>query len=271
VYLTGLDKGGVLSPKLFSVYVDDLSLILNGSAVGVSIDGQRMNHFPFADDMAVCAPTGQGASKLLKLCETYAVEHDMVFNAKKTVCMVVRPKTLSDLKSVDIWLNGNVLSYVTSYKYLGVLLTASMNDDADMMRQMRSLYARANVLLRKFSNCSFEVKRLLFQTFCVNMYCAQLWCNYTVQCFRKLKVAYNNCLRRFLGYSRYCSASGMFVTNGINSFDEILRKYVYSFRNRVGLSQNMLVKAVRNSSTLWATGIHREWMARLYVRGLQFT
>ena len=37
------------------------------------------------------------------------------------------------------------------YKYLGHIIANDLHDDADISRQTRSLYARANMLLRKFS------------------------------------------------------------------------------------------------------------------------
>ena len=48
---------------------------------------------------------------------------------------------------------------------------------------------------------------------------------------KNLKVAYNNSLRRLLGLPSHNSASDMFVNLNIPSFEELLRKYVYSFRN----------------------------------------
>jgi hypothetical protein len=224
-----------------------------------------MNHLCYADDMVVFAPSASGLRKLLQICELYAKQHDVIYNAKKTVCMVVRPKRLQDLRSLDITLDKKVLRYVNTYKYLGVMITSNMNDDIDIMRQVRSVYARAHSLLRKFTKCTFEVKRVLFQAYCLNMYCAQLWCNYTKYTMNKLRVAYNNCLRMFLGYSRYCSASGMCVENDLMSFDELIRKSVYGFWNRVNSNQNILVKYVSNCTYLWAGAIHNEWRAKLYT------
>ena len=58
-----------------------------------------------------------------------------------------------------------------------MLLNDKLNDNDDIMKQMRGLYARANSALRKFAACSFEVKLRLFQAFCTSFYCAHLWYN----------------------------------------------------------------------------------------------
>ena len=55
------------------------------------------------------------------------------------------------------------------------MLNDNLNDNDDIMKQMRGLYARANSVLRKFAACSFAVKLRLFQAFCTSFYCAHLW------------------------------------------------------------------------------------------------
>ena len=91
----------------------------------------------------------------------------------------------------------------------------------DLKRQMRKFYANANMLIRKFSKCSVNVK---FKTYCSTMYCSALWFNSTKTALTKLKIAYNTSLRRL---RKYNSASEMFFVNlGIPSFGELLRKFV---------------------------------------------
>ena len=85
------------------------------------------------------------------------------------------------------------------------------------MRQCQQLYARGNVLLRKFHMCSMGVKVKLFNTYCSPMHTAQLWWNHVyiyrpyVYSFHRLNVCYNNILRRLLRRPRYCSSSGLFA------------------------------------------------------------
>ena len=77
---------------------------------------------------------------------------------------------------------------------------------------MRKMYVNANIL-EKLSKCSIYVKFYLFKTFCTNLYCANFDCTKTA--LKKLKVAYNNSLRRFMGLPWYNSASEMFVNLNI--------------------------------------------------------
>ena len=53
------------------------------------------------------------------------------------------------------------------------------------------------------------------------------------QQWKKIKIAYNNTLRRLLALPKHNSADEMFVNMNILSFGELLRKFVYSFQSRL--------------------------------------
>ena len=53
-------------------------------------------------------------------------------------------------------------------------------------------YARANGIIKIFSMCSPVVKATLFRTFCLNMYCSQLWRDFSSCSIRQLIVGYNH-------------------------------------------------------------------------------
>ena len=79
----------------------------------------------------------------------------------------------------------------------------------------------------------------------------------TVTSMRKLKIAYKNGLRRILNLPKYNSASEMFVNLNIPSFDELLRKFVYSFKSRIQDSCNSFVNGIVKPSVplfskIWA-------------------
>ena len=61
----GVRQGGILSPKLFAIYVDDLSHELTLCKSGCYIDDQCMNHVMYADDICLMAPSAIGLQKML--------------------------------------------------------------------------------------------------------------------------------------------------------------------------------------------------------------
>ena len=99
-------------------------------------------------------------------------------------------------------------------------------------------------------------------SYCTNMYCCPLWFNSTSSSIKKLKASYNGVLRRLLLIVKPYSASEMFVTHGIPSFFELLRKCIYSFKERIDHSSNKIIKACL--SPIVHSPIRQWWRSVLY-------
>ena len=67
-----------------------------------------------------------------------------------------------------------------------------------MLRQMRTLYARSNRIIRIFHNCSTKVLIKLESSVCESFYCSYLTSQYNKSSFSKVRVAYNNLYRMIL-------------------------------------------------------------------------
>ena len=75
-------QGGILSPKLFIVYMDGLSDQLNNSNIGGNFgSGQLVNHIRYADDMCLLSFSLAGMQKLLNMCDQYSNDHDLIYNS----------------------------------------------------------------------------------------------------------------------------------------------------------------------------------------------
>ena len=138
------------------------------------------------------------------------------------------------------------LVYFDSIKYLGFTFSRNHNDDDDMLRQMRTLYARSNRKLRIFHNCSTNVLIELWRNFCGLFYCSYLWSQYNKSSFSKIRVADNNLYRKILHVPPLSSASKMFVDNNILIFKPLLRKEVFSVTSRLSVSTNSIIRAIEN-------------------------
>ena len=67
-----------------------------------------------------------------------------------------------------------------------------------------------------------------------------MWFDSTKTALKKLKIAYNNSLRRFMRLPWRNSASDMFMNLNIYSFGEMLRTFTFRFMSRVSVSNNQL-------------------------------
>jgi hypothetical protein len=260
----GVRQDEILSPRLFSLYIDDLSTLLTGTQVGCYIDSTCLNHFFYADDMCLLAPSATGLQKLIDVCQQYGVAHDIVYHPVKSMCMTILPKRYK-LSIPSLSLNNADLVYTDSIKYLGVVLNSNFNDDGDISRQLRCLYASSNTILRKFTYCTQKVKLHLLESYCLNFYCSVLWCDYSIQSISKFRVAYNNVFRKLLGYGRRDSASSMFVMNTIDTYAAWMRKACFTFRQRLFSSKNNIVTCINTNTWLRHNYMWRRWDNSLYI------
>ena len=163
------------------------------------------------------------------------------------------------------------LTEVQEVKYLGHIITDDGKDDKDILSACGKLYAQGNSLLRKFHMCTDKVKIKLFVTYCSQFYCAHLWkYNKSDKKYNKLRVAYNNVFRFLLCLprdeeGRPCSASNMFVTRKVKSFDEILRNVVFKFQSRLKSSNNELVCSTINKIYHYNSKLSIHWQRLLFV------
>ena len=165
-----------------------------------------------------------------------------------------------------IYLGDSICEFVKEVKYLGVMIHSSMKTTIDVARQTRKFYLQANFLLRNFRHCSDQVKCVLFQTYCTNLYCCQLWFNSTKISLKKLSTSYNSVPRRLLGISKPYSASKMFVSRGIPTFAELLRTSVYRFAQRIEHSSNRIISATLLPLMHISSPIRKWWNCILCVK-----
>ena len=85
-------QGGILSPVLFNVYMDDLSKRLGACNTGCMMGATLINHFMYADDLALISPSSSGFQDLLNICSNYGSEFDVNYNAKKSMILISRTK-----------------------------------------------------------------------------------------------------------------------------------------------------------------------------------
>ena len=228
--------------------------------------GLFVNHLSYADDMVLLAPSVGALQHLLNTCYAYSVDHDILYNTKKSVCMLFKPTWLSgNVVYPSVFLNDRSLEFVDKYNYLGHNLCTDLSDDIDVGEKLRKLYTVGNVLIRKFKFCYDNVKCELFRVYCSTIYCSALWCKFKKASIKKVKVCHNSILRRLLGIPLPYSASDMFVQHRIRNLDAILRNDIFSLRNRLFNSQNRLILAITSWSRYGQNPLHNHWTGSLHV------
>lgn len=263
----GVRQGGVLSPHLFNIYMEDLSEKLCDSGVGCFLKNTCLNHLFFADDSILLAPTVESLQSLLDICFQYSLECDIIYNNKKSCCCAFIPLNLKDYIDIpDAFMGMKKLIWVDVKEYLGVIIRGDMSDVNDILRQTKAIYSQGYCITKKFGNCSEEVKTLLFKTYCYNMYCVSLWFYPSQAAISDVKVAYNNVFRKLYDLDRRCSVSNEFCKRNINPFIVIYRKAIYSLYTRMFNSDNVIINSlVRSFYFIYKSKLNSLWTELLFT------
>ena len=68
---SGLKQGGILSPLIFNLFVNDLGTLLEHSGKGVSLDGVNLSSLFFADDLVLIAETEEDLQQLFDILASW--------------------------------------------------------------------------------------------------------------------------------------------------------------------------------------------------------
>ena len=153
-------RGSFLSPFLFRFYIRDLLKAVVSSGIGCCVAGTFINILAYADDIVLMAPSWRGLQKLFGTLEEASTAIGMTFNTKKTVRMIFNPCDKRKIVCSDFLqfvLAKCNLTFVSQFKYLGHIIEHSFSDDSDISRELKSLFARTNLLIRRFARCTSNV------------------------------------------------------------------------------------------------------------------
>ena len=159
----------------------------------------------------------------------------------------------------EMTLGGKKLNFTTSYKYI----CNDLSDEPDVQVKVRLLYAKSNILHKKFNFCSTAIKKL-FTAYFSNIYMCALWVNCKKANFQQFVVAYNNSCRILNRLPMRCSASHMFAMANVNSCKCVIRKSVFSLMTRIDESLNPIIQNISISDMYCTSKLRHHWILGLY-------
>ena len=151
----GVKQDGVISPILFSVYMDDLSTALNNSGIGGGggggyLERAFLNHLCNADDLCIITLSSSGMQQLLNICPSYAIKQQLLYNGSKSFTLCFKSKAIK-IKQPSFFLNELEIPMGEHCRYLDITISIK-NSDLDIKRQMRIIHVNANLLLTYLLN-----------------------------------------------------------------------------------------------------------------------
>ena len=148
--LNGVKQGGIISPIMFCVYIDDLLLSLKSSGVGCYMGNFFVGALAYADDIVLLAPSANAMRRMLLCCDSYASDYNIIFNASKSKCIHFSPKghNRKVLGGIPIFsVCSQPIEMVKQWSHLGHIISHDMDDRYDITRCHDSLVRQINNVL----------------------------------------------------------------------------------------------------------------------------
>ena len=232
----GVRQGGVLSPFLYCVFVNELLNLLTESGFGVHIDGIFTGAPMYADDLALIAGSPEELQAMLDIVSSYAQQWHYHLNADKSVIMVFgeSAKTRKLGRATRRWtLEGLPLREVDEYHHLGILRTVYNSSSARTNERAtagRSAFFSLNSIGSRFGCLHPLTSSRLYSTLCIPilLYGAELW-SLTKTELLFLERVHRKILRTILGLPTRSPSSCLQILLGIQSISCLIQLRAFNF------------------------------------------
>ena len=186
--------GGILSAILFTLYLDKLLFRLKNSNIGCSIKGCYTGALSYADDITLSCPSIRGLNRMLEICNTFAAEHNLIFNTKKSVGIKYGDPVCA---SETIYLGENKIRWESSVCHLGNYFDTKLSDMIDCKMKCSSFIGSVNKVMANFRHLQSHILSQIFKTHCCTFYGSVLW-YFNSEGFAKICTTWNKGVRTIL-------------------------------------------------------------------------
>ena len=234
----GTRQGSVLSPALFSIYVQDLLDDLQRLGVGCHVGETFLGAIAWADDFLLLAPNREAMQLMLNLATDFSICHNLEFSCdsdpakskSKAIFMIGRNTRLH--KPVNLQLAGKELPWVSHATHLGHEFNedGTMNMDA---RMKRGAYIGKSLEVRESFSFAMPAQVLgAVKLYASDLYGGMLW-KLEDKSAQKVMNCWNTTVKDVWGVTRAThTATAKWLACGHTSFKEdLLARWVKYYQS----------------------------------------
>ena len=203
----GVRQGGILSPFLFKLYIDNVIDELSSKEIGCRLSFLRLNILAYADDIVLLSDSLDNLNFLYELLIRKFQDLELVVNRKKSKCMIFCKSKCNEVN--EVILGGDRLEVVSKYKYLGHIITNDCTDNEDIKFRLREFYSKFNTVFRNFIKVDIQTFMFLFKSYCLPCYGLNIWNvveQKNKQIFKVFEGAFSNALKKMVGAPIFSSS-----------------------------------------------------------------
>jgi Reverse transcriptase (RNA-dependent DNA polymerase) len=143
----GVRQGAIISPILFCVYFDVLLRKLSSTGIGCHMSLFFVDALAYADDLVLLASSANAMRSVLHVCDIYAVQYNVLFNANKSMCICCHPIGMTKCFTSSFCyptfsIGSQPLELVEKWPHSGHIITQDCNDSEHIFAKRTSLISQ---------------------------------------------------------------------------------------------------------------------------------
>ena len=268
----GTRQGSVLSPCLFSVYLDDLLKELRQQGIGCHMGGMWVGAAGYADDLILLAPSRTAMQQMIRICVRYANEFNLQFSTdpnpalSKSKCIYMCGH-MDPVYPLPLKLGDHELPWVVHATHLGHELHQVCNMEYDISVK-RAQFIESSVKIQEtFSFARPDEVMEAVKTYAGHWYGSMLWDLFGIKA-EQLYRSWSTCAKVVWGVPR--STHTYLVDNLllakflsvkqqlVGRFINFVRRLMNSSSPEVCVVANMVARCARSTTGKNLKNIERE-------------